>query len=74
MPLSWQDATAGVIVAAAAVYLLRVAWRSLAGRKTGGCTTCSTCPTSESDPGMLVEIKNSSRPASDSRGHPIHDG
>ena len=73
MTLSWQDATAGVIVAVAAAYLVRVAWRSLAGRKTGGCATCCTCPTSEPDGHKLVEIAKSSQPASNPQGHPIHD-
>ena len=44
MNLDWQNFTALIAVAAAAAYLTRAAWRTIARRKSGGCGSCGSCP------------------------------
>ena len=73
MTISWQEVMALVIVTAAVSYLARVAWQSLAGKKTGGCTTCSTCPTAQSDGREIVQIGQSSQRASTPEDQPTRD-
>ncbi len=45
IPMSWQLPIAILIVLAAAAYLARRTWRTLTGRKAGGCAGCGGTPT-----------------------------
>ncbi|HEV3138589.1 MAG TPA: hypothetical protein VGZ26_11810 [Pirellulales bacterium] len=45
MSFEWQNLTALLVVAAAGVYLTRVAWQNIARRKAAGCGSCGSCPT-----------------------------
>jgi hypothetical protein len=55
MNLDWQNLAALLVVAAAGVYLARVAWQSIARRKAAGCASCGSCPsgTSEKQPQLF---------------------
>jgi hypothetical protein len=63
--MSVQDGLALAVVAAAGAYLLRTAWRALAGgRQEGGA--CGTCSAKADQPGMaskqLVDIQRKAPP------------
>ena len=59
----WQDFAVTVICLAAAIYVTRVAWRAIAGRKTVGCGTgCGKRATDE--PKRMLSIET---PPADSR-------
>lgn len=63
----WQDFAVTVICLAAAIYVVRVAWRTVAGRKTVGCGTgCGTgCGKRATDePKRVLSIET---PPADSR-------
>jgi len=53
---NWQMPLVVMIVLAAGLYLLRRMWRSLTGRKAGGCGGCSCAktPTVGNDGGTLI--------------------
>lgn len=40
---NWQLIVVALIVAAAAVYVLRVTWRSLIAKSGGSCGSCNSC-------------------------------
>ncbi len=54
--MSWQLPIAILIVLAAAAYLARRTWRSLTGRKAGGCAGCSCAkvPSAPEGQGALI--------------------
>jgi hypothetical protein len=58
MRFTLEDWIALAAVGAAAAYLGRVAWRSIAQRRSGGCGGCAQCPAgseaSESQP--IIEL------------------
>ena len=66
MHFGWQDLAALAIVAFAAIYLLRQAWRVVRRRPNGGCGGCSSCPTK---PGSqkLVSLTIAQQPSSQER-------
>jgi hypothetical protein len=43
MSVDWQTAVVLVAIFAAAAYLARMAWRSIARRKAAACGGCDTC-------------------------------
>ncbi len=45
MQFGWQELVALIVVALATAYLTRRAWRLVRGKKSGGCSTCSSCGT-----------------------------
>jgi hypothetical protein len=47
MNLDWQNLIVLAIVAAAAVYIARLAWTSITARKASACGACRNCGTSE---------------------------
>jgi hypothetical protein len=53
MTWGWQDVLTFAVVGAAAAYLARGAWRTLARRSAGGCGTggCTGCPSNATTPG-----------------------
>lgn len=51
MNLDWQAVVVALIVLAAVAYLARSTWQVIVRRKTPGCGTCSSCPTSEGENG-----------------------
>jgi hypothetical protein len=54
--MSWQLPIVAMIVLAAAAYLTRRTWRSLTGRKTGGCAgcDCAKVPSAAEGRGTLI--------------------
>jgi hypothetical protein len=71
MNLEWQNLTALFVVAAAGVYLARVAWQSVARRKAAGCGSCGSCPSgAEANQPQLFGIEpapHSEAPASNGK-------
>lgn len=70
MNLDWQTVVVVAIVLAAVAYLARSAWQVMVRRKTPGCGTCSSCPTSEGETAkpfvaidQLAETNPSRRPS-----------
>ena len=43
MQLDWQNVAVLVIVAGAAIYVSRLAWLTLARKKTAACGGCKSC-------------------------------
>lgn len=61
----WQDWVALGIVAVAAAWLLRRAWRLFGGEREGRCGGgCAGCPTSAGGPGAKLVALDLSRPRS----------
>jgi hypothetical protein len=58
MHFHWQDALALATVAAAAIYLLRVARAALLRKSGSACGGCPKCPTATAvgSPANLVEV------------------
>jgi hypothetical protein len=54
--MEWQIPLVAMIVLAAAAYLARRTWRSLTGRKAGGCASCSCAkpPAAAEERGTLI--------------------
>jgi len=54
--MGWQLPIAVLIVLAAVAYLARRTWRSLTGRKTGGCSGCGCArvPSAAEGQGILI--------------------
>jgi hypothetical protein len=44
MNLDWQNFAVLLLVAAAAIYLARLGWQSVARRKATACGGCGSCP------------------------------
>jgi len=44
MNFDWQNFVTLALVAAAAVYVIRRLRRTVKGKQTGACDTCSDCP------------------------------
>lgn len=60
MNLGWQDIAVAAICLAAAIYVARVVWKSLAGRSSAGCgTACGKC--SSSAPKAVMQIDSPER-------------
>ena len=56
MNLGWQDITVAAICLAASAYVIRAAWKSLAGRASAGCGPgCSKCVDSQRKPVLTIE-------------------
>ncbi len=56
MNLGWQDITVAAICVAAALYVARAVWTSLAGRASTGCgTSCGKCADSQPKPVLQIE-------------------
>ncbi len=45
------------IVAVAAAYLARRTWTVLAGRRSGGCGTCASCPASGTNEPQVISVE-----------------
>ena len=59
MQFGWQEFVALIVVALAAGYLARRAWRVLIGKKSGGCGTCSSYGTTGAKPnGEVISIES----------------
>jgi hypothetical protein len=59
MQFGWQELVALMVVALAAGYLTRRAWRLVSGKKSGGCGTCSSCGTTSTNPnGEVISIES----------------
>ncbi len=57
MNLDWQNNFVLVIVAAAALYVVRLVWQTLAQKKSGACGQCGSCPANNSAADrQLVEL------------------
>ena len=57
MQLDWQNAAVLIIVALATVYLSRLAWLTLARKKTAACGGCKSCAAnSPNQVGPVIEI------------------
>jgi hypothetical protein len=55
--MGWQLPLVALIVLAAVAYLLRRAWRSLTGRKAGGCgggCSCAAPPAATAEQGTFI--------------------
>ena len=56
MTLGWQDIIVAAICLAAALYVARVVWRSIAGRASGSCgTCCGKCAANQPQPVLQIE-------------------
>jgi len=56
MNLGWQDIIVVAICVAAAAYVARAVWLSVAGRKSSGCgTSCGKCETTQPKPVQQIE-------------------
>jgi hypothetical protein len=56
MTLGWQDITVAAICLAAALYVARVVWKSIAGRASGSCGTgCGKCASNQPKPVLQIE-------------------
>ena len=53
VPMNWQLPIVVMIVLAAVAYLARRTWRSLTGRKAGGCGGCG-CARAPESTGTLI--------------------
>jgi FeoB-associated Cys-rich membrane protein len=64
MSFGWQDIIVAAICVAAAAYVARAVWLSIAGRKSSGCgTTCGKC--SATQPKPVLQIETPERPSAD---------
>lgn len=60
MNLGWQDIAVAAICLAAALYVARAVWLTVAGRKSTGCgTSCGKC--SSSEPKAVLQIESPDR-------------
>jgi hypothetical protein len=50
MASEWQNLAALAIVLAAAAYLIRRAWLTLAKKRASGCGACASCPAASANP------------------------
>lgn len=50
MTFDWQNLIVLLIVAAAAVYVARLAWTSIVAKRANACGGCRNCATSEKTP------------------------
>ncbi len=57
MEITWQDIAALLLVAVAAIYLLRGLWRLGASRTLTGCTGCKGCPAAKKPLTSLQPIR-----------------
>jgi hypothetical protein len=55
MNLGWQDIVVAAICLAAALYVARVVWKSLAGRAAGCGISCGKCASSPAKPVVQIE-------------------
>lgn len=56
MTFGWQDIAVLAICLAAALYVARAVWKSLAGRASAGCgASCGKCSTSQAKPVQQIE-------------------
>jgi hypothetical protein len=56
MSFGWQDILVLAICLAAAAYVARLVWKSLAGRATAGCSSgCGKCSTSQPKAVLTIE-------------------
>ena len=59
--MGWQELLIAAMLVAAAAYLGRRVWRSVAGRSTAGCGTgCQSCPSrqaSDAEPAGFVPLE-----------------
>ena len=60
MTYDWQNIAVAAICLAAAGYVARAVWKSLAGRATTGCgTACGKCADSRPKPVLQIEPHHS---------------
>jgi hypothetical protein len=71
MQLDWQSTMVLAAVAAAGVYLARMAWQSVARRKGASCGGCGNCPQEVPQVG-LVSIERLSESAQAIAGPGTH--
>ncbi|MEE9602746.1 MAG: hypothetical protein V3V75_05530 [Thermoguttaceae bacterium] len=57
----WQDLTAAGLVLLATAYVAQRAWRIISN-KTGGCGSCSSCPTADDQKKPIVTIDKLTKP------------
>ncbi len=75
--LTWQDITAVLIVAAAALYLLRHVLRALVRSRTSGCGGCPGCSVSGNPPLVTIQpsspVTSSPRPSTEAARAPAKE-
>jgi hypothetical protein len=56
MTLGWQDIIVAAICLAAALYVARIVWKSIASRASSSCGTgCGKCSTNQPKPVLQIE-------------------
>jgi hypothetical protein len=57
MNFDGQNLVALLMVAAAGLYLARLAWQKIARKKAAGCGTCDSCPSSGAESKQVFGIE-----------------
>ncbi|WP_165245186.1 hypothetical protein [Paludisphaera soli] len=61
--MGWQDAVAIGVVIGAALYLLGLVWRGVAGEKSAGCgSACGKCSSAAGEPIVTIGPAPSAKP------------